>query len=86
MAEVLLERDKSVIPDRARIPCRWEEHFKGLLNHVAPLNTAFLATDAPTPEHYPCGVDPPTLEGVCMAIRQLRNNKAPGEDSIAVEI
>ncbi len=86
MAEVLLERDGSVIPDRARIPCRWEEHFKGFLDHAAPLNTAFLAADAPAPEHYTCRVDPPNLEGVCMTIRQLRNNKAPGEDSTAADV
>ncbi len=36
MGEVLLEQDGSVIPEQARRLCRWEEHFKELLNHAAP--------------------------------------------------
>ncbi len=33
---VLLKHDRNVIPDQARIICWWKEHFKELLNHVAP--------------------------------------------------
>ncbi len=43
VGKVLLERDGSVIPNQARKLCRWEEHFKELLNHAAPPNTAFSA-------------------------------------------
>ncbi len=35
--------------------------------------------------NYPCEVDPPTLEEVYTAIRQLRINRAPGEDGIPGE-
>ncbi len=80
VGEVLLERDGSVIPDRARKLCRWEEHFKELLNHAAPQSTAFSPPNTPAAENYPCEVDPPTLDEVCTAIRQLRNTGAPGED------
>ncbi len=34
------------------------------------------------PDHH----HPPTLEEVCTAIRQLRNNRAPGEDGIPAEV
>ncbi len=84
--EVLLERDGSVIPDQARKLCRWEEHFKELLNHAAPPNTAFSPLPTSASETYPCDVDPPTLEEVCTAIRQLCNNRAPGEDGIPAEV
>ncbi len=40
VGEVLLERDGSVIPVQARMFCSWEEHFRELLNHAAPPNTA----------------------------------------------
>ncbi len=86
MGEMLLERDGSVIPDQARMLCRWEEHFKELLNHAAPPNTAFSPLPPCAAEAYPCDVDPPTLDEVCTAIRQLRNNRAPGEDGIPAEV
>ncbi len=71
VGEVLLERDGSVNPDQARKLCRWEEHFKELLNHTAPPNAAFSPLPTSASETYP-----PTLEEVCTAIRQLRNNRA----------
>ncbi len=67
VGEVLLARDGSVIPDQGRKLCRWEEHFKELLNHAAPLNTAFSPLPTSTAETYPCVVDPPTLDEVCTA-------------------
>ncbi len=54
VGEVLLERDGSVIPDQSRKLCRWEEHFKELLNHAAPPNTAFSPLDTPAAENNPC--------------------------------
>ncbi len=44
----------------------------------------YLPTSAA--ETYPCDVDPPTLGEVCTAIRQLRNNRAPGVDGIPAEV
>ncbi len=77
---MLLERDGSVIPDQAR------RHFEELLNHTAFTNTAFSPPDISAAENCPYGVDPSTLEEVCTAIRQLRNNRAPGEDGIPAEV
>ncbi len=86
VGEVLLERNGSVISDQARKLCRWQKHFKELLNHAAPPNTEFSRPDTPTAETYPSEVDPPTLDEVCTATRQLRNNKAPREDGIPAEV
>ncbi len=83
---MLLERDEGVTPDQAKKLWRCEEHFKELINHAAPPNIAFLPLPTSVAETYPCDVDPPTLEDVCTAIRQLRNNRAPGEDGIPAEV
>ncbi len=37
-------------------------------------------------EEFQCEVDLPSLDEVCTAIRQLRNNRAPGEDGTPAEI
>ncbi len=50
VGEVLLERDGSVIPNQARKLCRWEEHFKELLNHATPPNECIF-----TAEYLSCG-------------------------------
>ncbi len=76
----------SVIPDQARKLCRWKEHFKELLNHAASPSTAFPPPNTPAAKTYPCEVDPPTLDEVYTAIRQLRNKRAPGEDGIPTEV
>ncbi len=46
----------------------------------------FSPANTPAAENYPCEVDLPTLDEVCTAIRQLRNNRAPGEDGIPAEV
>ncbi len=48
-------------------------------------NIAFLSTDTPAVELYSCEDNPPSLDEVCMAIRQLRNSRASGEDDIPAE-
>ncbi len=86
LAEQARERDGSVIPDQARRLCRWKEPFQELLNHAAPPNTESSPSDSSVAENYPCEDDPPTLEEVCNAVRQLRNNRATGEDGIPAEV
>ncbi len=51
-----------------------------------PRTLHFSPLDTPAAENYPYEVGPPTLDEVCTTIRQLRNNRAPGEDGIPVEV
>nr|VZI35031.1 unnamed protein product [Spirometra erinaceieuropaei] len=67
---------------------RWREHFDHHLNFDAQTSSPLLSSSAkflPSPTYaLPC--DPPSEEEVADDIRKLRNNKAPGEDDIPVEI
>ncbi len=45
-----------------------------------------FTTGYPRSENTPLEVDPPTLDEVCTANRQLRNDRAPGEDGIQAEV
>ncbi len=49
-------------------------------------NTAFSPSDVAAKDNYPCEDDSPSLEAVCSAARQLRNNRAPGDVGITVEV
>ncbi len=70
------------LDEDARKLCRWEKHFKEVLNHAAPPNTASSPLPTSAADTYPFDVDPATLEEVCTAIRQLRNNRVPEEGGI----
>ncbi len=59
-------------------------YWKAILEEAE--RAAVCASDTPAEEHCPCEVDWPSLEEVCTAVRQLRNNRAPREDGIPVEI
>ncbi len=57
VGKVLLEEGGIIIPDQARKICRWKEHFKRLINHVAPPDTTSSSTGAPVAEQYQCEVE-----------------------------
>ncbi len=80
VGEALLERNGSVIPDKARTRCRWKEHFKVLLKRAALSNTTFSPPDYPAADLYPREVDPPSLEEMCTASRQSSNYRTRGEE------
>ncbi|VDP72799.1 unnamed protein product, partial [Schistosoma curassoni] len=48
---------------------RWVEHFKELLNRLAPLNPPNIEA---APTDLPINVGPPTIEEISMAIRQMK--------------
>ncbi len=51
-----------------------------------PPNAAFSPPDATAVESFLFAIDPPSLEEICTAVRQLRNNRDPGEDGIPAEV
>ena len=69
----------------AEIIGRWRQHFSDL-----PSMTSSIAQDAldrviSLPE-YSCLDVPPTIDEITKAVRDLKNNKAPGSDDIPAEI
>ncbi len=62
------------------IICYTLQITRAIIGHAASPSTAFPPTGTPAAGIYPCDVNPPSLEEVCTATQQLRNNRAPGED------
>ncbi|KAK6735679.1 hypothetical protein RB195_018732 [Necator americanus] len=61
----------------------WKEHFKTLLNRLAP--------SAPEPEHvhrpiYAVNEEPPTMSEVLFCIQKMKNGKCGGDDGISAEM
>ncbi|VDP45926.1 unnamed protein product [Schistosoma margrebowiei] len=72
----LTSKEGEVITNIEEQRNRWVEHFKELLNRPAPLNPPNIEA-APT--------DPPTIEEISMAIRQIESDKAARPDNIPAE-
>ncbi|CAE1309458.1 unnamed protein product [Acanthosepion pharaonis] len=81
--DTLLAGDGSILTEVAEKVNRWRKHFDVLLNHQPPAVQLDLQLADGT---YNCSVDPPTIQEILSALRQLRNNKAPGEDVIPVKV
>uniref|UniRef100_A0A8D8TNG9 Craniofacial development protein 2 n=1 Tax=Cacopsylla melanoneura TaxID=428564 RepID=A0A8D8TNG9_9HEMI len=63
----------------------WKDYFQELLNGEGYTNPA-NNTDMPTYYNVQPLVEQPSLEEVSKAIQDLKNNKAPGQDSIFAEV
>ncbi|CAE1265760.1 unnamed protein product [Acanthosepion pharaonis] len=74
--------DGSILTEVAEKVNRWREQFDVFLNHQPPAVQLDLQ---PADGTYNCSVDPPTIQEILSVLRQLRNNKAPGEDGIPAE-
>ncbi|VDO77658.1 unnamed protein product [Schistosoma margrebowiei] len=61
---------------------RWLEHFKELLNRLAPPNPPNIEA---APMGFPIIVGPPTIEQISMAIRKIKSGKVAGPDNIPAE-
>ncbi|KAH9590690.1 hypothetical protein MS3_00003278 [Schistosoma haematobium] len=61
---------------------RWVEHFKELLNRLAPPNPPNIEA---APTDLSINVGPPTIEEISMVIRQINSGKAAGSDNIPAE-
>ncbi|VDP53111.1 unnamed protein product [Schistosoma margrebowiei] len=61
---------------------RWVKHFEELLNRPAPTNPPDVEA---AHTDLPIDVNPPTKKEIRMAVRQIKNGKAAGPDSIPAE-
>ncbi|KAI8516668.1 hypothetical protein Bbelb_052490 [Branchiostoma belcheri] len=82
----LKSEDGSILhKDEASIKARWKEHFEKLLNRESTVNqsTILLIPVYPLKKEL---AEPPSLQEVEKAIKQMNNNKASGPDSIPAEV
>ena len=61
---------------------RWAEHFKELLNQIPPVTRANIP---PAEVPLPINCNRPSKTEIKKAIKLLKNNKAPGPDSVPAE-
>lgn len=80
-------KDKNwrTLQSREEIEARWVEHFQEMLNQPIPC-TMFDFTNTIPPKKLDVDVGPISTTEVRIAIRSLKNNKAPGLDEIAAEL
>lgn len=66
---------------------RWQEHFSQLLHHPpVPLDPDLTNAASEVSSDEDDAVDPVTLEEVSLALKSLKNNKAPGICAITAEM
>ena len=61
----------------------WKEHFQTILNRLEPTETTQIPE---AKEDMDVTTDQPTLEEVKMAIKMMKNGKAPGSDGVTAEM
>jgi hypothetical protein len=81
------DRHGNIIANKEGIKERWVEHFQELLNGNSEEIDECTEDLPDRSEADPRGqADPPTLEQVRDSMKALRNNKAPGADSLPGEL
>lgn len=76
------DREGNLLTDKTMVAARWKEYFETLLNgenERASTNRTHIDDDGQA-------VEPPTLEEVKKAIRELKNSKAAGKDELPAEL
>ncbi|XP_037942599.1 importin subunit beta-like [Teleopsis dalmanni] len=76
------DKDGELLVEKECIIKRWQEHFQELFNIGSESNNLSLTDLATSTEQEP----EPTLEEFTEAIKQVKNGKSPGEDSISAEL
>ncbi|KAI0215636.1 hypothetical protein LSAT2_032304 [Lamellibrachia satsuma] len=61
----------------------WKDHFQTILNRPEPTETAQIPE---AEEDMDVNTDQPTLEEVKMAIKMMKNGRAPGSDGVTAEM
>lgn len=82
--ELCKDKDGGILGEKAKIKSRWVTYFEELLNRGEDARENSDQTE-PTEGEEEEPIPPPTLDEV-KAIRQMKNNKAPGIDGISAEI
>uniref|UniRef100_A0A8D9E6N4 Craniofacial development protein 2 n=1 Tax=Cacopsylla melanoneura TaxID=428564 RepID=A0A8D9E6N4_9HEMI len=83
---IVESQDGEHLKTKEEIASRWKQHFCGVLNQDTVVNIDSIQVPIrTTPESTPRD-DPPTEAEVRTAIRQLKNHKCPGSDSITAEL
>lgn len=75
----------TLIADREKILHRWAEHFESVLNQPSVFDETVLDEIPQLPEASYLD-QPPTVDDVRKAVKQLSSGKSPGADSIPSEI
>ncbi|XP_037931768.1 uncharacterized protein LOC119666559 [Teleopsis dalmanni] len=76
------DKDGELLVEKEGIIKRWQEHFQELFNIGSESNNLSLTDLATSTEQEP----EPSLEEFTEAIKQMKNGKSPGEDSISAEL
>ena len=76
---------RTILTDPTRIIERWDEHFEQLLNRPSNIAGAVLE-DLPSRPTLECLGLPIRLDEVTKAISELKNDEAPGSDSLPSEV
>ena len=76
------DKEGKIIPEIEQQKRRWAEHFEDLLNRPPPPNPVNIQ---PASNDLPIVCDVPTKEDISKAIKQLRNGKSAGPDTIPAE-
>ncbi|KAK6743364.1 hypothetical protein RB195_010554 [Necator americanus] len=77
----VLNTANGVAVGEATLPI-WKEHFKALLNRLAPSAPELEHVHRPT---YAVNEEPPTVSEVLVCIQKMKNGKSGGDDGISAE-
>ncbi|KAK6750013.1 hypothetical protein RB195_002172 [Necator americanus] len=78
----ILNTANGVAVGEATLPI-WKEHFKTLLNRLAPSAPELEHVHRPT---YAVNEEPPTVSEVLVCIQKMKNGKSGGDDGISAEM
>ncbi|XP_039449776.1 uncharacterized protein LOC120428760 [Culex pipiens pallens] len=77
------DREGNLLTDKTAVAARWKEHFQQLLNGETREG---IVEDRMNVEDDGIAVDPPTLENVEKAVKELKNAKSAGKDGLPAEL
>ncbi|XP_039452865.2 uncharacterized protein LOC120431811 [Culex pipiens pallens] len=77
------DTEGNLLTDKTAVAARWKEHFQQLLNGETREG---IVEDRIHVEEDGKAVDPPTLEEVAKAVKELKNGKSAGKDGLPAEL